>query len=171
MTAPEFSRVIKLDAIGAGQSVTAAAEPAERAALAARFGLIALDRLEAEVNLERDGQAVLAEGRLVADAVQSCVATGEPVPAHVEEPFALRFLPAAAIEQGDEVELSDLDCDTLPHDGKAIELGEAIAETFALALDPYPRCAEAQDALRDAGVVDEEAARAASSPFAKLKRD
>ena len=68
------------------------------------------------------------------------------------------------------LELSELDCDMLPHDGKTIDLGEAIAETLALALDPYPRSADAEARLRAAGVIDEEAARAAGSPFAGLKR-
>ena len=171
MTAPELSRPNRLETIGGStRSVTVTAEPAERAALAERFGLISLDRLDAEVRLERDGEAVRADGRLIADVVQACVATGEPVPAQIDEAFALRFVPEALIDQGDEVELSDLDCDTLPHDGKAIELGEAIAETLALALDPYPRCPEAEAALREAGVTDEESARAASSPFAALKK-
>jgi uncharacterized metal-binding protein YceD (DUF177 family) len=171
MTVPELSRRIELETIGgATRSVTVTAGPAERAALVERFGLISLEQLRAEVQLDREGDAIRADGRLIAEVVQACVATGEPVPARIDEPFALRFMPAALIDQGDEVELSDVDCDTLPHDGKTIELGEAIAETLALALDPYPRCADAEAALREAGVVDEAAAAAASSPFANLKK-
>jgi uncharacterized metal-binding protein YceD (DUF177 family) len=152
----------------ATKSLTVIAEPAEPAALAERFGLISLDRLEAEVRLDRDGEAIRADGRLQAEAVQACVATGAPVPARIAEPFALRFVPEAQIDRGDEVELSEADCDTLPHDGKTIELGEAIAETFALALDPYPRCPEAAAALREAGVIGEAEAKTVTSPFAKL---
>jgi uncharacterized metal-binding protein YceD (DUF177 family) len=169
VTPIELSRPIRLDAIGgAGQTVAITAEPAERAALADRFGLIALDRLEAEVGLERDGAVILARGRLLADVVQACIASDEPVAAAIDEPFALRFVPEDALAQDDEIELSEADCDTLPHDGKAIELGEAIAETLALALDPFPRSPAAEAALREAGVIQEEEARAAASPFAKL---
>jgi hypothetical protein len=39
---------------------------------------------------------------------------------------------------------------------------------LALALDPFPRSPGAEAALREAGVVGEDEAKAASSPFAKL---
>jgi len=169
VTAIEFARPIRLDTLGsAGQSVRIAAEPAEREALAARFGLLALERLEAEVSLARDGATVIAEGRLQAEVVQACIASDEPVPARIDEPFTLRFVPAEMLADGDEIELSEADCDTLPYDGRVIELGEAVAETLALALDPFPRSPNAEAALREAGVVGEDEAKAASSPFAKL---
>ena len=47
-------------------------------------------------------------------------------------------------------------------------LGEAVAQTLLLGLDPYPRSPAAEAALRDAGVKSEEEARAESSPFAAL---
>ena len=50
------------------------------------------------------------------------------------------------------------------HDGAAIDLGGAIADTLALSLDPYPRSAGAEAALKEAGVMSEEEA----SPFAVL---
>jgi uncharacterized metal-binding protein YceD (DUF177 family) len=52
------------------------------------------------------------------------------------------------------------------HDGATIDLGGAIADTLALALDPYPRSAGADEALREAGVISE----AEASPFAVLAR-
>ena len=169
MTPAELSRPVRLDTINdAGQTVAITADPAERAALAERFGLIALDRLAAEIGLERDGAVIMARGRLLADVVQACIASDEPVPSTIDETFTLRFVPEDVLAQSDEVELSETDCDTLPHDGKVIELGEAVAETLALALDPFPRSPAAEAALREAGVVGEEEAKAASSPFAKL---
>jgi len=50
------------------------------------------------------------------------------------------------------------------HDGAAIDLGTAIADTLALSIDPYPRSASADAALREAGIMSEEQA----SPFAAL---
>ena len=41
------------------------------------------------------------------------------------------------------------------HDGAAIDLGGAIADTLALGLDPYPRSAGAEAALKEAGVLSE----------------
>ncbi|MBN9990995.1 hypothetical protein JND45_16805, partial [Listeria monocytogenes] len=53
--------------------------------------------------------------------------------------------------------------DTMPYDGAAIDLGEAAAETMALALDPFPRGPNAAAALRAAGVISEEEAKPAGA--------
>ena len=52
------------------------------------------------------------------------------------------------------------------HDGAEIDLGTAIADTLALSLDPYPRSAAADAALKEAGVLTE----AEASPFAVLAK-
>jgi uncharacterized metal-binding protein YceD (DUF177 family) len=162
----EFPRPVRLDAIGqAPHAMHLKAEPTECEALAKRFDLVTLDRLEVDVAVRRDAAAVFAEGRIRADVVQSCVATGQPIPATVDAPFSLRFVPETEAGEADEVELSDVDCDTLTYAGSAIDLGEAAAETLLLALDPFPRCADADETLRDAGIVDESEV----GPFAALK--
>ena len=172
MTPPEFSRPHRLDQIGAGESeVRVSAEPEERAALALRFALPAIDRLEADFTLRRDAIGVLARGHLSAEVVQSCVVTEEPIPAPIEEDFAIRFLPEGDGAGDDEIELSEDECDTVFYTGSAIDLGEAAAETLALALDPFPRSPAAAAALKEAGVIsEEEAQRLAeeSGPFGGL---
>lgn len=167
---PEFSRSVRLDAIGDAREISLVAEPREREALAARFGLVAIDRLAATATLIRDAAEVRVSGRLEAAVVQSCVATGEPVTATVEETLALRFVPFSAFADREEIELPGEDCDILGFAGGAIDLGEAVAETLALALDPFPRIAGAEAVLKAAGVLDEESARMAASPFAKLQK-
>jgi uncharacterized metal-binding protein YceD (DUF177 family) len=165
MPANEFARPIRLDTLGEGaRSVAIAADPAECAALAQRFGLIAIERLEASATLRRSGAMVLAEGRLQARVVQACVATGDALPAVLDEPFALRFEPEGA-GGPEEVELEETDLDIVPYAGGAIDLGEAVAETLSLALDPFPRAADADERLRAAGVLAEDEA----GPFAALK--
>lgn len=170
-SAPEFARPIRLDMLGAApRTMTIAADEGERAGLAARFGLLAIDALAASAALTRDGEAVLAEGRLTARATQACVATGESVPADVSEDFALRFVPA--IPDAPEVELEARDLDIVPYEGGAIDLGEAVAQGFALALPLFPRAPVADAHLSAAGVLSEEAAEAArreAGPFAVLK--
>ncbi|MCW3835158.1 YceD family protein [Sphingomonas canadensis] len=163
MTGPEFPRPQRLDRIGADTRVTVSAEPGEREALAVRFGLIAIGRLEASYHLRPEAGSVRASGHLSAEVVQPCVATGDPVPARIEEDFDLRFVPDGSPE-GDEIELDEADCDTVFFTGGAIDLGEAAAETLALALDPFPRSPAAADALKQAGVLSEEEA----GPFAAL---
>lgn len=168
---PEFARPHRLDQIGAGEShVTVSADAHERAALAGRFGLVEIGRLEARYALRRDAAGVRASGHLSAEVVQSCVVTDDPVPATIEEDFDLRFLPEPG-EGGDEVEIGEDEFDTVFFTGGAIDLGEAAAETLALALDPFPRSPAAAEALQKAGVLSEEeaaAAKEAAGPFGAL---
>ncbi len=155
MSAAEFCRPVRLDMIGTvPHRIAIRAEAGERAALAARFGLPDIAALSAELVLAREGEAVLARGRVLGRATQACVATGEPVPAVVDETVALRFVAASGAAAG-EVELAADDLDLIEHDGQAIDIGEAAAESFALALDPFPRRAEADARLREAGVLRE----------------
>lgn len=161
----DFAHRLPLDRIRDGDRLDLIADGGECAAIADRLGLLSLDRLEAHAVLSRDGEKVRATGRLKAALRQSCVATGEPVPAHVDEPFELLFLPVPRGESADvEVELGEADLDTMFHDGASIDLGVAIADSLALALDPYPRSPSADTALKEAGVLSEEEA----GPFAAL---
>ncbi|URW75621.1 DUF177 domain-containing protein [Sphingomonas donggukensis] len=160
----EFSRPRRLDTLGEGEAVTSVeADAGERVALARRFGLIALEALTADYSLRRDAAGITATGTLGARVVQACIATGDPVPDTIAEDFRIRFLPESAEGNDDEVELDSGDLDTMFYAGSAIDLGEAAAETLALALDPYPRSPRAADALRDAGVMTEEEAKPAGA--------
>jgi uncharacterized metal-binding protein YceD (DUF177 family) len=172
MIQTEFTRPQRLDTIGAGESeVQVQAEPGERTALAARFGLKAIDRLAASYRIRRDAQGIIATGHLSAQVTQACIITDEPVPATIEEDFAIRFLAEGEEGSEDETELSEDECDIVFYSGGAIDLGEAAAESLALALNPYPRSANAEAALRDAGVISEEEAKRQaeeSGPFGGL---
>ncbi len=64
------------------------ANPEERAALARRFGLIGIDRLEAVFALKRAGGGVIhVTGEIEAEVTQSCVITLAPVQAKVGRRF------------------------------------------------------------------------------------
>lgn len=163
---PEFSRVVRLDTLGnAGRTLTISAEAEERSALARRFAIVAIERLCAEVSLSRSGERVVASGTLRAEVTQSCVATGEPVAQSLDEAFRIEFRPQpTGISKDDEIELGEDELDVVFYDGAAVDIGEAVAETLSLGLDPYPRSANAEDALRKAGVKDEQEA----GPFGAL---
>lgn len=166
----DFAHRLSIDRIRDGDRLDLTADESERKAIQERLHLLGLERLEAHVVLLRAGEIVRAEGRVKARLNQACVATGDPVPASVDEAFSLAFVPAPkANEPEAEVELSEAELDTVFHDGQQIDLGDAIVDTLGLALDPYPRSAGADAALQEAGVLSEEEA----SPFAilaKLKR-
>jgi len=157
MSAPEFSRTVRADTIGAvPRHMSLSAEPGERAALARRFGLASIQSLTAEATLTRATHDVVASGRISAEVVQSCVVTAAAVPARVEEEFALRFRPEPGEAGGEEeVELGEDELDVMFHDGALIDVGEAVAQTLALNLHPYPRAEGAGETLRQAGVLEE----------------
>jgi uncharacterized metal-binding protein YceD (DUF177 family) len=165
MTDPEFSRPIRLDTLGDGpRQIAIEANADERKALARRFGLIDIDRLESRLEARSAGETVLVSGRLTGAVTQACVASGEPVAAIIDEPFALKFVPEGGAAD-EEIELEESDLDVVGYEGSAIDLGEAAAQTLALALDPFPRAPNADSVLREAGVLDEVDA----GPFAMLK--
>jgi uncharacterized metal-binding protein YceD (DUF177 family) len=163
---PEFSRSVRLDEVGRyAQSTAISASEEERAALARRFRLLALDRLEADYALSQEGAAIVARGRVRATMVQACVATGLPVPESIDTDFVLRFIREDdVLADSEELEIDAEECDTIGYSGNVIDLGEAVAETMALAMTPYPRSPDADAYLKEAGVVSEDQA----GPFAAL---
>jgi uncharacterized metal-binding protein YceD (DUF177 family) len=146
-SAPEFSRPLPIDTIGSDGRTQRhiEADEGECAALAQRLGLQGLSGFVADLTVDRlAGGEILAAGRVVADAVQTCVVTLEPVPAHVDEAFEVRFTTR------DEIEPRERDIgpdDEEPPEllaGDALDLGELAAQQLALALDPWPRLPDAE---------------------------
>ncbi|WP_420145411.1 YceD family protein [Sphingobium sp.] len=163
---PEFSRTYKADQIvRLPETLNIVADEAERAALTKRFGLVSIDRLEADYALSIEDEAIVARGRVRAAIAQPCVATGAPVPETIDSDFLLRFVVEGdEAPEGEELELDAEDCDIIGYDGHVIDMGEAVAETMALAMTPFPRSPDADAYLKEAGVLSEEQA----SPFAAL---
>lgn len=166
--APELHRMTDATRFD-GKPIVITADAAERAALAKRFGLISIDRLSAEVTLVPDGTAVLANGTLKASVVQSCAVSGEDLPVRIEEPLALRFVPEAEmVAEEEEIELTEEELDEIPFTGRSFDLGEAIAQSLALAIDPYATGPKA-DEVRASGKIGDAAASGPFSALAKLK--
>jgi uncharacterized metal-binding protein YceD (DUF177 family) len=162
-----FAHQLRFDQIRDGERLDLIADETERKQVAKRLGLSSVDRLEAHVTLAKTGEVVRSAGRICASLEQSCVVTNDPVPAHVDEPFELVFMPEPrAVGPDEEIELGESDCDVVFYEGATIDLGTAIADTLALSLDPYPRTAGADAVLKEAGVLTEEQA----SPFAALAK-
>jgi uncharacterized metal-binding protein YceD (DUF177 family) len=165
MVRPEFSYPVSIRQVDARTHHLAANE-AERAALAERFGIVAVHRLVAEIALERNGGEVDAAGSLEADIVQSCAVTGEALPVAIHEKLAFRFVPETGAGTPDEeIELETGELDELPYSGEMFDLGEAVAQSLALAIDPYATGPGADAARKRAGLLDEGEA----GPFAALK--
>jgi uncharacterized metal-binding protein YceD (DUF177 family) len=162
---PEFSRPFRAhDVGGVTRQQVIEAEAPERAALAVRFGLIDLARLHAALELRREATGIRVTGQVEASGNQPCVATAEPVPFLLNE--AVSLLLVEARPDGDEIELGANDLEVEVLDGDVIDMGEIAAQALALGLDPYPRSTAPAP-----GVISEEQARVASSPFSVLRRD
>jgi uncharacterized metal-binding protein YceD (DUF177 family) len=177
MINPEFSRRIALEQITErGLKLHAAAHADECQSLAQRFDLLALDSLDADVCLTPQGQDVVLTGTLRAQLVYRCRVTSKPLPAKVEEAINLVYKASEAKTAehahganvaGLEIELDAQDLDVEWLDPQGIDVGEAIAQTLSLALDPYPRAEDADQALSALGILTQEQAR--RTPFAVLK--
>jgi len=165
--APEFSRCVRLARIGAEpyrQRISASED--ERAALARRFDLVSLDRLEAAVELipgviPGGERTILLRADLEAAFEQRCIVTLDPIAGVLAERFELLYGPPEAEETasslvGEEVAFE-------PFVGDSIDIGEAIAQEFSLALPAFPR-------NREIRLETEPDAAAASNPFAGLLR-
>jgi uncharacterized metal-binding protein YceD (DUF177 family) len=165
---PEFSRPERLDTIGERERIVEiAATEDERAALAKRFALLSITRLDARLGIKRTDSGIVVKGRVTGAAVQACSVTDEPLDTQIDEPVALLFVDQL-VSEGDEVELSDDALDTVAIEGGMIDLGEAAADTLALAIDPFPRGPNAAAALAAAGVISEDEFRPANA-FSDLK--
>lgn len=177
MTAPEFRRPLRIHEIGAPlRHETLAATPAECAALARRFDLVDLDALTAELSVHRSAGAIRVSGRFQARGTQPCIISAEPVAFALDDAVEVNFRDGATIAD-DEIELTDAELDELPLDGDSLDLGELVAQSLALALDPWPRAPEAQRAAAARHLISEAEAealvaadKAAANPFSVLKR-
>lgn len=163
----EFQRVVDIGRI-TSKHLTLEASPAECAALAERFGLREIRNLTADLTIALEVDRHAVEGKVDSHVVQICSLSGEDVPAHVQAPFRLIFIPEDQLDigsAGDEVvELDSEDLDIIGYDGSNVDLGETVAQTLALALDPYPRAPDAEEkAAQWLGDIDN------SGPFAALK--
>ncbi|MBL0925580.1 MAG: DUF177 domain-containing protein [Sphingomonadaceae bacterium] len=149
--------MVKLSDIGNhSRNIHLSADGESRSALMARFDLAALDSLEAEISLKPEAAGIVATGRFTASLAQYCVASDEPVPAQLDEPIHIRFVPEPVVGGEIEIELDADDCDTMFQEGQSIDLGEAVAQSLGLALDPYPRSPNAEAVLKAAGVKSED---------------
>ena len=171
VAANELSRLVTPDRL-AGPLLTEAIEasPSECAAVARRLGILAVDRLTAELTVKNlNGRLFRVEGTWRAAVQQACVVSLEPVAESLSGTFEASFEAGGerrAAEFGAEILVDPVGADPaepLPEEG--IDLGELVVQELAVALNPYPRAAGAEIApqYRPSGVEKN------GGPFAALK--
>ena len=171
MSGPEFPRPVDRRHLP-GKPLHLEANEAERAALAERFSLVAIDRLVADVTLTAEGDGIDADGRLEAAIVQTCAVSGDDLPISINESVTLRFVPRAESEPAEEeIELEEDELDEIPFDDHVFDLGEAVAQTLALAIDPYATGPAADVVREEKGLLDEGPKGPLAEALAALKKD
>jgi uncharacterized metal-binding protein YceD (DUF177 family) len=156
-----------LPATGAELGIDASA--GQRAALANAYDLLAVERLVATATLTPAGAGtVTVEGRVVADIVQSCVVSLEPVAQHIDEPFSVRFASTEVRNSAAREIAIDPEAQDPPEvmDGTTIDVGALVEEMFVLAIDPYPRAPGADLPVEP----EQQPETAKESPFAVLRQ-
>jgi uncharacterized metal-binding protein YceD (DUF177 family) len=131
---------VRLDDVpDTGLHLDLVADAEVRAALAAVAGVLDMPRLEAAIDLTRQGGGLRATGRVSATVGQTCVVTLEPVENRVDEPIDVLFAPPAAGEVADGSEAHDTDEPPEALVNGIADLGAVAAEFLLLGIDPYPR--------------------------------
>jgi len=171
----ELTRMIKARALPR-EPVVIEADATECADLARRFGLGAIESLRAEVSLAATPGAIRATGHLRAAIMQACAVSGEEFRVLIEEAIDLRFVAqrprVATANEELEIALTADDCDEIEYTGETFDLGEAVAQTLALAIDPYAKGPGADAARKAAGIILEgEQPGPLAAMLAALKKD
>lgn len=147
----EFSRPFKVeDAANVSRQEELNATQDERAALARRFGLLSIEKLEAQLEIRPDSLGYVVKGRIAARVTQSCTVTLDPVGENVKEMLETHFiLPeymAAMFAEEEENPSFDKDFEELS--GPIIDLGELVSQVLAVSLNPYPRSSQAEEEVK-----------------------
>jgi uncharacterized metal-binding protein YceD (DUF177 family) len=166
---PEFSRLIAVDRVPSeGLTERIEANEDERGKLARRFGLLAIRELTAILQLapwRRGG--IKVTGRFDSRIEQTCVVTLDPFESRIAEDltryFAGQNAPGPTPVVYSVESLGEDEPDVIS--GNAIDLGELVAESLGLALDPYPR----KPGVEFSAASAEDREDAARNPFAALQ--
>lgn len=138
---------------GEGRNYEIEATKAETTALAERFGIVALHALKSSLFLYRNDEkdAFIVSGCIKASLVQQCIVTLTDVTEEIDEEFELMLVSPEVANQLDNDE-AYLDPDAPDYDaleGPTIELGEVVAQTLSVMMNPYPKKENVELSFKD----------------------
>lgn len=180
---PEWSH--KIDAADIGLtpiSTSISASPQERKDLARRMGVELIEKLEAQLVLQRLEKNLILHvaGDLRARVMQPCVVTLEPIQQDIESKIEGWFADAESVvpiarvrherqgKTGAELKILEEEDDPEPLIDGEVDLGELVAQHLCLSINPYPHkegAAFEQESIKNKGNVPE----TRQNPFAVLK--
>jgi hypothetical protein len=114
------------------------ADESARANLCTLAGLRALPRLEAAIDLMRQGPGLRVSGHVSAVVGQTCVVTLEPLENSIEEDFAVTFSPMVGGDVTDATVHEEEESPEPLVEGVA-DVGVVATEFLLLGIDRYPR--------------------------------
>lgn len=157
-----------------GLNVKIDADERERKIMTGNHDLVDVRSFKAEFLVTQwKKNGIRLRGTIRADIVQSCIVTLEPVEARVDEKVDTVFVPEnsrlarSPLDESGEMILS-ADGPDAPEtfSGDSIDIGAVAEEFFGLAINPYPRKADAVVPEAEPDEVDE--IEKPVNPFAKL---
>lgn len=140
---PELYRPLSVDKVPLGGiHEVIVARPEEKQALAKRFNILEILKCEAELDVDHSkAKMFLVTGSMVAEIIQPCVLTLEPLKQKVKANIRVLFAPPQLLDKGagsPHYEGGDEDMPE-PIVKGVIDLGELVAQHLAINIDPYPR--------------------------------
>lgn len=170
MIGPEneiVSRWVDVSALGPnGKDFEITFDEAAMKVLIERLDVLAMKNIRAFGRVWPMDKGVYVDFQLTGRVEQACVVTLEPVGTDVDERVSLHYTPATS--ERAEPSVIDIDEEDDPPEvlvGDRVDVGAAMAEHLALALDPWPRKADAEV---PAALGEENEAR--QNPFAVLSQ-
>ena len=136
---------------------------AECQLLAARFHYIEVGSLSAELRIRKSARGCWdVLGQLKGEIVQACGATGVPVSETIDFLLEERYVRTTGDPKEVEVHLDEAE----PLENGVIEIGEMLAQSLAVAVNPWPRAPEAPETI----TIGEELSDHPFAGLAALKR-
>ncbi len=176
----EFSRPVNCAKLpGKGKTFKIEASSGEREALAKRFGLLSLDKLDAEATVSPSrGDTFNVSGHFRADIVQACVVTFKPVSSSLDAPFERLYSSSVKPYYGNEIEPpEEFTTSKMGENGLeppdsldegVFDLGEVVAEQLSLEMDDFPRAPDAS--FEGYSSAEKGEGEVADGPFAALAK-
>lgn len=135
-----WSFPVKLDDIPeTGRTFEFSADEPTRRKIASQAEIDGVSRLQATIDVHRQGARLHASGQVIADVEQTCVVSLEPMINHIEEPIDITFAPVDSRAPERPYSETLIQHESEPLVNNIADLGAAATEFLLLAIDPYPR--------------------------------
>ena len=160
MSVLTLSSELSIDAFLAGKLLKfeVVPTPDEIADLVSRFQFVSIDECHATLSIRKVARDCWdVHGRLTANVVQSCVLTGVPIAESVDFVIEERYVREPEDSDAVEVNLDGVE----PLKNGAIDIGEMVSQSLALAVTAWPRAEDAKEDFQLGEIVEEH-------PFAGL---